>query len=741
MALACLFFYSASNAQQTTTNPFAGSQYTDLEDLADLLIQEGFSIDNYFYSEGFSTGSDGSLGNEHICIRDDTRQVYIGRSDVCVDRAEDESYAYIQIDKMDWSMGFPQEVILQSGDLIGDAPSYWDGCYQVAPSPSWGGTQGGQCPNINSQTNQINFGYVEQTLTNISAINHALIEAGVEITGYTYSWIVKNADANMETENNPNSVDPFEVTIKIVDSNNNVVFEKTYDYSYWIDNWTRMSGTETFADPFDATEISELQLSVTAYDIGYWAGWYGPEFNEANVKLNFRYTREDDTIEQLLFEQRCTTDPLSDPLCPEYNDAMIAQINESTATTPQDNTGTFETVDTSNGGFDDGISDTETTNIIADTTGAIIDDGADTGSDNGAPDPVAEATGEPDPVAETIEEAVAEATPDPVQEAVEEATEEAVAEADATKDPASASTGLNATQLSALDAANNVANSAVAAATGTAQASAGIGLSESGGVSSTLTSVDPTGSTRTDGGVLGGTDFEFSSDVAASDPTQSTETTQTAGINNNQSFGSTQTNTSQSVSGSDDGSSQGTQSNNGSSNNFGTTDLASLGGANTQGSNPLANGSAVETNDITGEQALSTSNEAIEQLAMLNDPTNPINQIINDVAKTLITQAASDAEEVAEESAEASVESQNAKEDALVAEALAGSDDEDAQAALLGYNPNFRAYQQPQMPGGDIYNDQGVYENQKTYDNPRAGLFNGASDQLHRDMVRQQYEK
>ena len=730
-------------------NPFATSEYTDLANIAEDWLQLGGNIDQYFYSEGFTTGTDGELGNEYLCIRDDFNKVYVGRSDVCVDR-QAADYEYIHFDQINLdgfdslaqlrnSMLDPDQ-IYKTGDLLGNTSQYWDGCYTI--NQGWGGTSGGSCPTINDQySGQINFGYVNQTLTNTAAIDQALKGVGLETTGYTYIWKVKNADANNEDMNNPGRVDPFEVTVKIYDDNGNSIYEKTYDYSRWIDDWTRFMGTETFDEPFNLDEISELQLSITGYDIGYWAGYYGPEFREPNINLLYRVAEPTGpSPEEILKEQMCMSDPTSDPTCPGYNDAMIAQI-ASTNTIDDINSGAdigAAINDGSTGEFDD---TTGTTEQIADTTGAIIDDGADTGSDNGAPDPVAEATGEPDPVAETIEESVAEATPDPVQEAVEEATEEAVAEADATKDPASASTGLNATQLSALDAANNVANSAVAAATGTAQASAGIGLSESGGVSSTLTSVDPTGSTQTDGGVLGGTDFEFSSDVAASDPTQSTETTQTAGINNNQSFGSTQTNTSQSVSGSDDGSSQGTQSNNGSSNNFGTTDLASLGGDNTQDSNPLADGSAVETNDITGEQALSTSNEAITQLAMLNDPTNPINQIINDITANMITQAVADAEETAEESAEASVESQNAQEDALVAEALAGSDDEDAQAALLGYNPNFRAYQQPQMPGGDIYNDQGVYENQKTYDNPRAGLFNGASDQLHRDMVRQQYEK
>ena len=82
----------------------------------------------------------------------------------------------------------------------------------------------------------------------------------------------------------------------------------------------------------------------------------------------------------------------------------------------------------------------------------------------------------------------------------------------------------------------------------------------------------------------------------------------------------------------------------------------------------------------------------------------------------------------------------NEKEDELVAAALAGSDDEDAQAALLGFNPNFRAYQQPQMADADFYKPKDIYAGQENYDNPNARFFNGASDATHRKMIRQQYE-
>jgi hypothetical protein len=79
------------------------------------------------------------------------------------------------------------------------------------------------------------------------------------------------------------------------------------------------------------------------------------------------------------------------------------------------------------------------------------------------------------------------------------------------------------------------------------------------------------------------------------------------------------------------------------------------------------------------------------------------------------------------------------EEDALVASAQSGDTSEDAQAALLGYNPNFRAYQTPQMQDAQFYAPKDIYATQKNYDNPNQRFFSGASDATHREMVRQQY--
>ena len=809
LAVSCLLFYWASNpvlAQETTStavieqgNPWYNSQYTDLRDIANLLLKNGYSIDEYFYSEGFTTGTDGKLGNEYVCIRDDSRRVYIGRSDVCVDRTYD-GYDYIFLDQIDLNKVnaplYDPDINYTTGDLIGDNSQYWSGCYTI--NEGWGGDRGGQCPTINDNYGgQINYGYIEQTLTNIAAIDVALKNAGLETSGYTYSWNVKNANANIFHGIQGANQDPFSVTISIVDENKNIVFEKTYDYSYTT-NWITSRGTETFENPFDLDTIDSIQLSIKGYDAGYWAGRYGPEFSKPDVRLNYR-VRQDigPSPEEMLFEQQCSADPTSNPACPGYNDAMIAQITQTT---------TDITIDS---GVDltTGILDSTETNSantgIPDSTGTSTDTFADTASTGGS-SPVAETTSQSTGVSTIESTSVA----DPVAEAtkeVAEATSSTPVTAAAEKESSGISSpdkpaggpSLTATQLSAVTAAADVANSAVSTATDSAQASAGVGLSEDGSVSSELTAVDTTGTLNSDGTISSSISDIMSNDFSASGVSMSEATTDafdasgvsmseattdistdgtgmseattdistdgtgmsdTAFTDSTDFTGSDDSNMSNSGSGdsssfanngSDNGSSNGQDNGQDNSNNGQQSDLAGVDafgndsnfntGDDTDTADNLAQGSAVETQDITGEQTLAAVNN--ELTSAIGIKGSIIDDIINGIANTLISSAVEDANQVAEESAEESFEDQNAKEDALVQAAQSGDDSEDAQAALLGYNPNFRAYQQPQMQGGEIYNDQSVYENQKTYDSPKAGLFNGASDATHRAMVRQQYER
>jgi len=119
--------------------------------------------------------------------------------------------------------------------------------------------------------------------------------------------------------------------------------------------------------------------------------------------------------------------------------------------------------------------------------------------------------------------------------------------------------------------------------------------------------------------------------------------------------------------------------------------------------------------------------------------TNVIENTLTNILSLEDNVIAEQIENQEESEEEAKQESLETQED-LVAAAIAGDDSEDAQAALMGYNPNFAQYQQPQMADADFYAPKEIYEGQQNYDNPAARFFNGASDATHREMVRQQYE-
>jgi hypothetical protein len=257
---------------------------------------------------------------------------------------------------------------------------------------------------------------------------------------------------------------------------------------------------------------------------------------------------------------------------------------------------------------------------------------------------------------------------------------------------------LNANELNALSAAEDVASAATSiAAESSTQSLAG-----------GATSMDPTGSTGTGGfdtnGVAGASNF--------------------GGGFGGSSFGSDSTNS-------------------GMDSNMGNTGMDSNTGDSA--SMDLAQGGSVQTEDITGESALNAS-EQLSQGADMADielaslDLNLIRDIVNGVAERTLQDIKDEQEDSMEEANEQSIALANAEEDRLAQEAMAGSTDESALVALLGYNPDFRAYQQPQMADGELYPPRDIYTDKKNYDNPAARFFNGASDAKHKAMVRSQYQ-
>ena len=67
----------------------------------------------------------------------------------------------------------------------------WNGTYNLG---YWGGTTGGQVPNLGGST--FYWGYGGGIISNTIAINEALQEEGVQVEGYYYVLKVKNCNEN-----------------------------------------------------------------------------------------------------------------------------------------------------------------------------------------------------------------------------------------------------------------------------------------------------------------------------------------------------------------------------------------------------------------------------------------------------------------------------------------------------------------------------------------------------------------
>ena len=174
--------------------------------------------------------------------------------------------------------------IATTGNLINQ--SSWDGCATYLPSRIWGGYNGGPCPNVGLNGTGINFSYGENTLAQTIAINRALQDTGVAVNGYNYSWMVKNSNINGQQ---PGSYDPIAlINVYVKDAKGDIVVNDTYNYGYHLPNWATFSGTQTFANPYVASTLGSIGLSVTSRDSGFWAGYYGPEF--MNFQLSLRYS-------------------------------------------------------------------------------------------------------------------------------------------------------------------------------------------------------------------------------------------------------------------------------------------------------------------------------------------------------------------------------------------------------------------------------------------------------------------
>jgi len=222
-------------------------------------------------------------------------------------------------------------------DLLDPSAQNWTGTFGTG---IWGGSQNPSTgPGNNQNPNRLpnNTGFVwggnNSIISTTIAINTALSQAGIQVNGFTYAWRVKNGNANWFA--GQPGIDDFVITVDVLDSNGNVYQSYTYDYSY-SHNWTTHSGVETFPNQFlPPSYFSDINIYAQGSDSANWQGWYGPEFNVQQSSFNLvfsanpchnnpLYDPQCPGYANALFNQQCTLNPLYDPSCPGYTTAQCA---------------------------------------------------------------------------------------------------------------------------------------------------------------------------------------------------------------------------------------------------------------------------------------------------------------------------------------------------------------------------------------------------------------------------------
>ena len=220
-------------------------------------------------------------------------------------------------------------------DLLEPSAQEWDGTYGTG---YWGGTSGGPNPNrLPSDTGFI-WSYGQSAISTTIAINNALQQQGIQVDGYQYKWKVKNGNANQYT--NQPGIDPFDITVEVYKADGTLYQTYSYDYGYSHD-WTEHSGTQLFPDNYlPPSFFGNIDITAEAKDSGFWAGWYGPEFNVDQSEFNLIYSANPcynnplydpscigyaEAYAQQLFDQNCAADALYDTTCPGYASAYFTQ--------------------------------------------------------------------------------------------------------------------------------------------------------------------------------------------------------------------------------------------------------------------------------------------------------------------------------------------------------------------------------------------------------------------------------
>lgn len=198
-----------------------------------------------------------------------------------------------------------------TGDLLD--PSVIEGTYNNCTwgVNCWSGYTGGSIPNWDGDTAY--WGYGGGILRWNIAFQQALESVGIQLDGFNYSWYLKNYDTNSEQNDGD---DYMRISVRMYDESGTELWGKQYNYDGTY-QWSTFTGQELFTTPLPIENVDEILIRAEGDDPGFWAGYYGPEFDVASSSFTLIYSANP-----------CYPDPLYSPTCEGYAEAYANKLLE-----------------------------------------------------------------------------------------------------------------------------------------------------------------------------------------------------------------------------------------------------------------------------------------------------------------------------------------------------------------------------------------------------------------------------
>lgn len=161
----------------------------------------------------------------------------------------------------------------------------WTGIGGVGTKPTDCCTSiSGSQPLYDPGTNTVHFSYGQATVSQAIAINNALanVGAGVAVNGYNWAYDIRNNNQG----SGQSGVDSITAYSYMTNTANQVILSNTQTVNTTT-AWQTYSGTKTATTPQSLTNLNKLAIQFSGGDGGYWGGYYGPEFRNVNLSLNY----------------------------------------------------------------------------------------------------------------------------------------------------------------------------------------------------------------------------------------------------------------------------------------------------------------------------------------------------------------------------------------------------------------------------------------------------------------------